>query len=181
MRPGLKFCSWKPRQNGNPALCTRHRLSASIQSFLQSSKQWLEGRTTHSSILPMAKHRIRDIWFLSQPMPRRGRSGPAHVHPNSCPFCYTMKSQPLPSIFPHRKQHPGKQAGGAESTTGQGKSKPEGVFQPPAWQGLIPFSPTPRAVVWNIPQDCLPEKMEGGVFLYQLCPGWSRVPKSLCH
>ena len=66
-----------------------------------------------------------------------------------------------------------------ESTPGQGKSKPEGVFQLPAWRGLIPFSATPRAVGRNTPQDCLPEKWKGECFSTSSVPGWSRVPKRL--
>ena len=102
-----------------------------------------------------------------------------------------MKSQPLPSIFPHTKQCLRKgmhceewswETGGTrsrESTPGQGKSKPEGVFQLPAWRGLIPFSATPRAVGRNTPQDCLPEKWKGECFSTSSVPGWSRVPKRL--
>ena len=77
------------------------------------------------------------------------------------------------------KSGPGKQAGEAGSMTGQGKSKPEAVFQLPAWRGLIPFSQTPRAVVWNTPQDCLPEKWKGECFFTSSVPRWSRVPKRL--
>lgn len=179
MRPGLKFCSWNPDRDGNPALYARLTSASTSQSFLQSQNNKTEGRTTHSSILPMApKHRIRDIWFLSQPMPRKQGLAPPTRHPNSCLLLYHAESQPSLHLPPPKAASLRKQA--EEQYNRAGEKQSQRVFSPPAWQGLVPFSPT-WAVVWNIPQDCLPEKMEGGVFLYQLCPGWSRVPKSLCH
>ena len=138
----------------------------------------------------MAKHRIRDIWFLShsQCQGEAGLAPPISIpaldhfavlwsHSHSPPSSPTQSSVWGKGFIV--KSGPGKCARSRESTPGQGKSKPEGVFQLPAWQGLIPFSPTPRAVVRNTPQDCLPEKWKGECFFTSSVPGWLRVPKRL--
>ena len=106
-------------------------------------------------------------------------------HPRR-PFCYAMKSHPLPSTFPHTKRCLRKgiyceewswETGRRSREYGRtGEKQTRGCVPAACMAGLDPIQSDP---VWSTPQDCLPEKWKGECFFTSSVPGWSRVPRRL--